>query len=134
MSTLRILIADDSSLFLFSLLRFLAMERHLEVVGSAASGDEALEQVEVLNPDLVLMDLEMPGMSGIAATQRLKAQPRAPRVIVLTFHDSPEYRLLCTTMGADGFVSKLECDTELMPLIDELFAQELPTNKEAELI
>lgn len=126
MSTIRILIADDSTLFLFSLLRFLAPATDLEVVGSAGSGQEALEQLEVLSPDLVLMDLEMPGMNGLSAIKHIKARPDAPRVIMLTFHDSAEYRLLAMTLGADGFVSKLECDTELIPMIADLFSLKSP--------
>src|SRR5207244_5806865 len=101
---------------------FLAGEPEVEVVGRASSGRGALEQVPLLKPDLVLMDLTMPGMNGLEATRRLKARPDGPRVILLTLHDNPEYRAAAAAVQADGFVSKSDLGLHLLPLIHNLFA------------
>lgn len=117
MQPLRILLVDDSLPFLESATRFLSEEACLEIVGRASSGKEALEQVMRLHPDLVLMDLAMPGMNGLEATRQIKLQGDAPYIIVLTLSDSNEYRIAAEAVGADGFVSKSDFSTALLPLI-----------------
>ena len=120
MLPLRILLVDDSIQFLDVAARTLALVPSIEIVGRAYSGHEALEQVTQLQPDLVLMDLAMPNMNGLEATRRLKAQTDAPHVVILTLHDSPEYRAAAEAVGADNFVSKTEFNTQVLPLIDTL--------------
>ncbi len=122
MPSLRILLVDDSPTFLESATRFLAMDVRLEIVGRVLSGGEALEQVPRLCPDLVLMDLAMPGMNGLEATRQIKAQSSAPYVVILTLNDSREYRDAALAVGADGFVTKSEFGTALLPLLHSLFA------------
>jgi two-component system response regulator NreC len=100
----------------------LKTDPRIEIVGRAYSGRGALEQVPVLKPDLVLMDLTMPEMNGLEATRALKAQPDGPRVIILTLHDNPEYRAAAEAVRADGFVTKTELDLQLLPMINRLFA------------
>ncbi len=119
--TLRILLVDDNRRFLEAVRRFLAQES-FEIVGQALSGAAALEQVARLNPDLVLMDMAMPKMSGLEATRQIKSHPNPPRVIMLTLHDSPAYAAEARAFGADGFVVKSEFGSELLPLIRMLFA------------
>jgi DNA-binding NarL/FixJ family response regulator len=119
----RVLLVDDNQDFLESAANFLASDPEIEIVGRASSGRCALEQVPVLKPDLVVMDLTMPEMNGLEATRRLKSQPDGPRVIILTLHDNPEYRAAAQEVQADGFVAKSELGLELLPLIRELFAQ-----------
>lgn len=118
----RVLLADDSWAFLGSAEHFLSMEPGLQVVGYASNGHEAVEQVGRLRPDLVLMDVAMPRMGGLAATRRIKEQPDAPRVIMLTVHDEAEYRAAAEKAGADGFLAKSEFGCQLVPLIRRLFA------------
>jgi len=108
----RILLVDDSEEFLDSATHFLTADPTIEIVGRASSGRGALEQVPVLKPDLVLMDLNMPEMNGLDG----------PRVIILTLHDNPEYRAAAEAVQADGFVAKTELGLQLLPLIQELFA------------
>lgn len=122
MPPLRILLVDDSPTFLESATRFLAMDVRLEIVGRVLSGGEALEQVPRLCPDLVLMDLAMPGMNGLEATRQIKAQSSAPYIVILTLNDSSEYHAAALAVGADGFVTKSEIGTQLLPLIHSLFA------------
>jgi DNA-binding NarL/FixJ family response regulator len=80
-----------------------------------------LEQTTALRPDLVLMDLAMPGMGGLEATRRLKAEPDAPRVIMLSLHEHPMYRTAALDAGANGFVPKSKLGTALLPMIHSLF-------------
>jgi DNA-binding NarL/FixJ family response regulator len=118
---IRTLLVDDSPGFLKAATGFLNATTELEVIGSARSGEEALLQVDELCPDLVLMDLTMPGMGGFEATCRLKNQKVSPRVVILTLHDTPEYRSRARAKGADGFVPKDEFGAQLLPLIHDLF-------------
>ena len=120
--TIRTLLVDDSPEFLESAARCLAVAPQIEIVGRARSGHEALEQVARLQSDLVLMDLAMPGMSGLEATQRIKAQPGAPRVIILTLYDDDSYRAAAAEASADGFVAKSNFSEQLLPLIYALYA------------
>lgn len=122
MSPIRIFLVDDNLAFLESATRFLRGDDRIKVVGQVLSGREALEQVVQLCPDLVLMDLTMPVMNGLEATRLIKAQPNAPRVVILTLSDSYEYRSAAADAGADGFVTKSEFGTALLPLINSLFA------------
>jgi DNA-binding NarL/FixJ family response regulator len=117
---LRILLVDDNAQFLDSAARALAAVPAIEIVGRALSGREALEQVMQLQPDLVLMDVAMPNMNGLEATRHIKAQPDAPRVVMLTLYDGPEYRAAAAAVGADDLISKAEFDTQVLPLISAL--------------
>ena len=117
---LRILLVDDNAQFLDVAARTLAAVPSIEIVGRALSGRDALEQVTQLQPDLVLMDVPMPNMNGLEATRHIKAQPGAPRVVILTLHDAPEYRAAAEAVGADDFVSKAEFNAQVLPLIRAL--------------
>lgn len=77
--------------------------------------------VNQLHPDLVLMDLSMPGMSGIEATRRIKSQPGSPRVVILTMHDDAASREAVAVAQADGFIGKSEFVAEIFSLIQRLF-------------
>jgi DNA-binding NarL/FixJ family response regulator len=123
MLTIRIILVDDSPEFLESAAHFLSIQPSIQIVGRALSGTEALEQAARLQPDLVLVDWAMPEMNGLEAARCLKAQPAAPRVIVLTLYDTPRYRAAAQAAGTDGFVNKADFGAQLMPLIHKLFAQ-----------
>jgi DNA-binding NarL/FixJ family response regulator len=107
----------------------LSTNPQITVVGEAHSGAEALVKNEGLAPDLVLMDLIMPGMNGLEATRRIKIGKSPPLIIILTLYDNAEYRNAAMTVGADGFVAKSEAGTQLHPLIRELFADEVPAQQ-----
>ena len=121
-SAIRVLLVDDNPEFLKSASEFLALQPSLQVVGYAISGAEALEQIPRLAPHLILMDWAMPHMSGLEATQRIKAQKNAPRVVILTLYNIRQYRTAAQLAGADGFISKADWGAQLMPLIQQLFA------------
>jgi DNA-binding NarL/FixJ family response regulator len=93
------------------------MDGRLKVVGLARSGQEAIEQVALLTPTLVLLDWAMPGMDGLTAVRQLKNQAEPPCVIMLSQHDIAAYRTVAEEAGADGFVSKAEFAAHLLPLI-----------------
>jgi CheY-like chemotaxis protein len=116
---LRVLLVDDVPELLDMLEKFLAARRpDITVVGRATSGQEALEQTSRLQPDLVLMDVEMPGMDGLEAARRLEAGPDAPWLILMTGNRDPAYE--AEEVGADGFIYKPEITNRLLPLLDLL--------------
>lgn len=118
---IRMILVDDSPQFLESATHFLALHPSVEVVGCALSGAEALGLVARSHPDLALVDWNMPGMKGLELVLRLKARPGAPRVVILTLHDTPPYRAAATAAGVDGFVAKSDLGTQLLPVIHTLF-------------
>ena len=124
MPSLRILLVDDSAEFLESAARLLLLlHQELSIVGRAASGSAALEQVALLKPDLVLMDLAMPGMNGLETTRQIKARPFAPRVVIMTLYDVAEYRAAARAALADGFIAKSSIRSQLIPMLAGLFPE-----------
>jgi DNA-binding NarL/FixJ family response regulator len=119
---LKVLLVDDSEDFLSSAQGFLADESWLEIAGCSLTGRDAIQQVDKLHPDLVLMDMRMPEMNGIEATRHIKAQPNAPRVIIITLHDDQDYGAMAREARADGFVSKMDFGDRLIPAIRQMFA------------
>ncbi|QBX54368.1 response regulator transcription factor [Nocardioides seonyuensis] len=113
--TTRVLIVDDDPLVRSALTLMLGGQPDLEVVGEAGDGAEGLQQVELLGPDVVLMDIRMPTMSGLEATRQLHAREDPPRVIVLTTFDADDYVVAAVAAGADGFLLK---DTEPSDIVD----------------
>lgn len=121
MLAVRTLLVDDSHDFLRYLQTFLATWTRVEVIGTAVSGEYAIEQVLALQPDLVLLDLLMPGMNGFEALQRIKSLKSPPRVVLLTFQDEPPLRERAEQFGADGYLVKPELARCFGPLIETLF-------------
>ena len=121
MKTVQVLIVDDSEDFALAAREFLAGISDIEVVGHAWSGLEAMEMVNRLHPALVLMDLNMPHMDGVQATQRIKSQAGAPKIVIVSMHDPDAYEGSAGLAGADGFVSKTRFVVNLPPLIQSLF-------------
>jgi DNA-binding NarL/FixJ family response regulator len=105
---IRVLIADDQALVRGGFRMILERETDIDVVGEAASGREAVEQTRLRKPDVVLMDVRMPGMDGIEATRHLLAAERtaATRVLMLTTFDLDEYVYEAMRAGASGFLLK----------------------------
>lgn len=103
---IRVLIADDQFPFAAMLERTLADEEHVEVVGRAANGQEAVELAAELDPDVVLMDISMPVLDGLEATRRIRAADSAARILVLTESDLRSDAVRAERAGADGYVPK----------------------------
>ena len=114
---LRVLLVDDHEGFLESAARYLGTLPWVTVVGRATGGREAVELCEKLAPEVVLMDLSMPEMDGLAATRLIKAQSSPPRVVIVSHYDDPQHREHVARAGADGFVSKLWYVHEIVPVL-----------------
>ena len=124
------LIADDHALFRVAIGTLLASEPDLEVVGEAADGEEALALCRKLRPDLVLMDVSMPGISGIAATRTIKAEFPKTGVLVLTAHAKEELLLEAIRAGAAGYLLKTASPAELIGAIRGTLGGESPVDQE----
>jgi DNA-binding NarL/FixJ family response regulator len=116
-SMIRILLADDQPNVRRGLRMRLDLEPGLDVVGEAADGASAVTLACRLSPDVVLMDVEMPGMDGISAMEQLKQALPGCRVVVLTIHDDTRTRERARKAGAAAFVSKHQIDSSLMDAI-----------------
>jgi len=117
MSAIKILIVDDSAAFRRRVREILALEPDIAVAGEAADGREALHKARQIKPNLVLMDVRMPGMNGIDATRQLKCEMTGIQVIIMTMHDLKEYREAATASGASGYVVKRRLTEALLPTI-----------------
>ena len=110
-----VLIVDDDPLVRAGLVMMLGGAPDIRVVGEAGDGTEVLSMVDLLAPDVVLMDIRMPVMDGLAATRALRARPRAPEVVVLTTFDADQHVLRALRAGAAGFLLK---DTPPWEIVD----------------
>jgi DNA-binding NarL/FixJ family response regulator len=121
---IRVLIVDDHAVVREGLRTFLSLQDGLEVVGEAADGAEALERVEALSPDVVLMDLVMPRLDGVGAMRELRARGSQTRVIVLTSFLDDERLMPALQAGAAGYLLKDVEPAELARAIRAAFAGE----------
>jgi len=121
MNTRRLLIVDDVSQVRTDLRTLLPLTGDIVVVGEAANGLEAIHQADVLQPDVVLMDLEMPVMNGYEATRQIKNQLPACRVIALTIHGYPNALERALQSGADALIIK---GAPLVNLVQEILRKE----------
>jgi DNA-binding NarL/FixJ family response regulator len=116
---LRVLIVDDHRLFAEALRAILGGDRRIDVVGLAASGNEAVEKAKELEPDVVLMDISMPGLNGVDATRKIRANQKNVQVVMVTGSDSREDVDAARTAGAAGYVTKDRIAAELIGAIIE---------------
>ncbi|MEU2031777.1 response regulator transcription factor [Nocardia amamiensis] len=119
--TIRVVIADDHAAIRAGLRMILDVEDDIEVVGEAADGDIAIAQATALRPQVVLMDVRMPGMDGIAATEQITADGSA-RVLILTTFDLDEYVFRALRAGASGFVLKSASGQSLVEAVRSVAA------------
>jgi DNA-binding NarL/FixJ family response regulator len=120
--SIRVLVADDQALVRTGLRTILEDAGGFDVVGEAADGLEAVGQAAALRPDVVLMDVRMPRMDGIAATRKIRSEPDAPRVLVLTTFDLDEYVYSGLRAGAGGFLLKDALAADLISAIRAVVA------------
>jgi two-component system NarL family response regulator len=118
---IRTLVVDDSPRARHAVCYFLETQKNIELVGTAPNGREALEQVDALRPDLVLMDIQMPEMNGLETTQQLRQRFPSTRVIMITLHDGPGVGSKCHDSGAHGFVAKSRLPQKLPAEISRVF-------------
>ena len=112
--SVRVVVADDHHLVRQSVVRAVAIEDGIEVVAEAPDGAEALRLVAELAPELVVLDIAMPGMDGLTVAERLRSDHPATRILFLSMHDDDESLRRAMALGADGFVSKSASIDELL--------------------
>jgi DNA-binding NarL/FixJ family response regulator len=125
-----VLLVDDSPLFLASVAQLLSAAEGIEIIGQCLSGYDALGEVETLRPDVVLLDIAMPGKDGIQTAKEIKALPRAPRVVLVTLYDSEEYRHAALAARADAFIAKTDFGTQAVPLLLSLCEDDRAENRD----
>ena len=116
----RVLLVDDHKVVRAGLRHLLESTGRVDVVGEASSGEEAVSKARSLEPDIVLMDLSMPGMDGVQATRRITELGLDTKVLVLTIHEEDEFLIPALNAGAAGFLNKSVADTDLMGAIEAL--------------
>ncbi|MFT5041674.1 MAG: DNA-binding NarL/FixJ family response regulator [Verrucomicrobiales bacterium] len=112
-----LLIADDHRMFLEGLRGLLAP--HYEIVGEAEDGEELIRQAQKLQPEVIVSDLSMPGLSGLKALRELKRVGVGSKVVIVTMHEEPEFAAEAIQGGAAGYVLKNAASSELLTAIDE---------------
>ncbi len=122
MAQIRILVVDDHAVLREGICALLARHSDLAVAGEAGNGSEALQQVQALRPDVVLMDISMPEMDGLEATRYIRAHFPETRVLILTQHDSKEYVMPLLEAGASGYILKKAGGAELVNAIRAVFS------------
>ncbi|MET8336239.1 response regulator transcription factor [Streptosporangium canum] len=120
--TIRLLIADDESLLRMAFRMVFQAEPDMEVAGEAGDGDEAARMARLVRPDVVLMDVRMPGVDGIEATRRIVRDSPRSRVLILTTFDLDEYAFAGLKAGASGFLPKNTRPEELLAAIRSVAA------------
>ncbi|MBN2462489.1 MAG: response regulator transcription factor [Dehalococcoidia bacterium] len=121
MKKIKVLIVDDHTLVRDGIQALLELVADIEVVGEATNGKEALEKIEQLAPDVVLMDLAMPIMGGLEATRRIRKQYPVTKVLALTQYDDSDYVIPVIEAGARGFVTKMAAFSELASAIQAVY-------------
>ncbi|MBI4494680.1 MAG: response regulator transcription factor [Chloroflexi bacterium] len=117
MSKIRVVLADDHAVLRAGLQALLSFEEDMEVVGQAGDGQETIELARALRPDVIVMDIAMPGVSGLEATRRIRKEGLPCRVLILTMHAEARYLLPVVEAGGSGYVLKSGADRELIEAI-----------------
>ena len=117
MAKIKVLLADDHAILRDSLKAFLALHADIEVIGEAADGLEAIAQAVRLQPDVLLLDIAMPNLSGLEVTRRLKRDLPTCKIVVLSQYGSPDHVLPILKAGADGYILKRAGGSEVVEAI-----------------
>ena len=117
MSKIKILVVDDHAIMRDGIHALIDLHDDIEVVGEASDGKEAIEKVRELAPDVVIMDIAMPGMDGLEAARRIRKRNPEVKVLVLTQHDHKEYVLSAIKVGVAGYLPKRAVSSELVSAI-----------------
>lgn len=117
----RILLVDDHAGFRRAIRLFLKKHNKVEVVGEASDGDEAIRKANSLHPDVILMDINMPGCNGFDAAREIKRTLPGIKVVFLTMHADDRYRQLASNALADGFINKADLNMNIFQSISNKF-------------
>ena len=124
MGKIKILVVDDHAIMRDGIRALLSLHNDLELAGEASEGKEAIEKTRDLEPDIIVMDIAMPGMDGLEATRRIVKKNPKTKVLVLTQHDNKEYVLSAIKAGASGYVPKKALGSELVSAIRAIYRGE----------
>ena len=119
---IRVLVVDDHPIVRRGIAMCMASQEHIQVVGEAADGREAMDKIRALKPDVVLMDIDMPQMNGMAATDLLRREQPSIKVIILSMYSNTDYVMRIIECGARGFVLKEASPSELVQAIESVHA------------
>ncbi|MCG3266371.1 response regulator transcription factor [Yoonia sp. I 8.24] len=122
--TIRILIVDDHPMVTEGIQAILESYDDIDVVGALNNGQDAVDQVKALAPDVILLDLNMPGLSGLAATEMILEKRPETLIVILSMHDSPEYISTALSHGASGYILKDVPTDSIRQAIDAVLAGE----------
>lgn len=117
---LQILLAEDNPTFANSVNRLVGLIGGAQLVGHARDGEEALDMAGALHPEVILMDIAMPKLSGLQVAHRLQTAPHRPVIIFLSMHSDPSYRDAAHAAGGAYFVTKANFVSELLPLLEQM--------------
>jgi two-component system response regulator NreC len=117
MSKIKLILADDHAVVRSGLRMLLEIQPDIEIVAEVESGLQAVEQTRILKPDIVLMDIQMPGLNGIEATKQIKQFAPNTRILALTMHEDDQYFFEMLHAGASGYVPKRAAPDELLTAI-----------------
>ena len=120
MKKIRVVVADDHTILRQGIKALLDNQEEIEVVGEAKDGREAIKAIEELSPDVILMDIAMPGLNGLEATRRIKKKFPMTKVVVLTMHTNEEYIFQILNAGADGYLVKETAFQDLISAINSV--------------
>ncbi len=121
MAKIRVLLADDHTILREGIRLLLSAQPDIEVVGEAGDGKEAVGKAHELRPDIVLMDIAMPGMNGLEATRRIRAEDKEIQVLILSMYEDQDYVLPILEAGASGYVLKRTATSELVSAIRAVY-------------
>ena len=114
------LIVEDNATFRQSLKEVLRTRFPLMVIGEAADGEEALREIDALVPDMIFMDIKLPGENGLQVTKKVKTKYPEMIIIILTYYDSPEHRVAAVQCGANYFLPKGASAEEIVELVQSI--------------
>jgi len=117
MNKIKVLVVVDHAIMRGGIRALLSVHDDIEIVGEASEGNEAIEKAQELMPDIIIMDIAMPGMDGLEATRRIKKKDPKAKILILTQHDNREYIISAVKAGVTGYVSKRALGVELVSAI-----------------
>ena len=130
-NTIKVLLADDHEVFRRSLAEFLNVRESIEVVAQTSNGNDAVAQASQYEPDVVLLDLNMPGRNGFEASKAIKHLRPQTKVYIVSINEGDLYRTMAMLKRADGYIPKSTLKRDILALLDELLSARMATSHAA---